>query len=76
MAEAGRNDWHISTGGGDIKALLDEGRFFRAAKLRQAFVITDEAPDGIRMLAGAAQRMVKSEIGAIDGCCFFGASLL
>ncbi len=56
--------------------MFDHGGFGIFAQTRQAFVVAVEAPDVVGVLAGAGQRTVEAQIGAVDGFGFFDMALL
>src|SRR4029078_2867570 len=74
-AEAGSSYRHIGAGKRDVEPRLDEGRFGGLGALHQAFVEAMQAPYIVGMLAGAAQRVVEAEIGAIDRFRLFDLAL-
>src|SRR5262245_14110436 len=74
-AEAGGLDRHVGPGRGDVETLLDDAGFRVLAEPHQAFVKSVQAPDVFRMLAGARQRAVKAEIGAVDRLRFLHMAL-
>src|SRR5689334_20021154 len=74
-AEARCPDGHLRAGERKIQSRLDQGRLDRVTPAHQAFVQAVQAPDVLEMLAGAAQRVIETEIGAIDRLRLLDVSL-
>src|SRR5215470_1995002 len=75
-AEARRPDRHLAARLREIEPCLDQRGFDLVAAPHQAFVQAVQAPDVLRMLAGAAELAVIAEIGAIDRLRLLDATLL
>ena len=66
-AEARRPRSDVGAGQREVEPLLDDGGLVVLAEPGQAFVVAVQAPDVVRVLAGAAERVVEPEVGAVDG---------
>ncbi len=59
-------DRHTGAGDGEIETLLDHRREIGLSETHQALVIAVQTPDILGMLEGSRQRVIESEIGAVD----------
>src|SRR5687767_4246243 len=66
-ARAGRADRDVRPGGGELELLGDHACGVVLAQAGQTLVVAVQAPDVARVLAGAAEGGVESEVGGVDG---------
>src|SRR5581483_2451732 len=66
-AEARRLDLDVGPGQRRLELRLDAGRFRAPPEPHEALVIAVQAPDVVRVLAGARQRGIEPEVSGIDG---------
>ncbi len=65
-AEARGGDRHISPGNGQVKPGLGRCRLLMFAQPVQAFHVTMQAPNIVRVLRRAAQRIIQPQVGAVN----------